>query len=86
MNFGNPAEISIFELANRVIELTNSTSRIEFLPAISDDPRQRRPDIGLARSRRGWRPTTDLETGLAKVIACYRRRARLTGSPIVGVG
>ena len=79
INLGNPSEVTVRELAETIIRLTNSTSRIEFRPLPSDDPERRRPDISLARQRLGWQPTTKLEDGLRKVIdyfkhdACRRR-------------
>lgn len=71
MNMGNPGEFTMLELAQLVIELTGSRSGIahEALPA--DDPRQRQPDIGLARERYGWEPTTPLKEGLGKTIAYF---------------
>ncbi|MDQ0394778.1 UDP-glucuronic acid decarboxylase family protein [Labrys monachus] len=71
INIGNPNEFTIRELAELVIELTGSTSRIisERLP--SDDPKQRKPDIGQARSVLGWEPLTQLREGLGKTIAYF---------------
>jgi UDP-glucuronate decarboxylase len=71
MNLGNPAEYRISQLAEVVIELTNSRSRIEYRPLPPDDPHRRCPDIGLATKQLGWRPTTDLKTGLARTIAYF---------------
>jgi UDP-glucuronate decarboxylase len=56
------------ELANLVIELTNSNSKIEFLALPQDDPRQRKPDISLAKEVLNWEPTVELENGLLKTI------------------
>lgn len=72
VNLGNPYEISIKELAERVIELTNSTSTIVFKEGVEDDPQKRQPDITLAKERFGWEPTTGLEEGLLKTIDYFR--------------
>jgi UDP-glucuronate decarboxylase len=74
INLGNPAEVTIRELAQAVIRLTNSNSRIESKPLPSDDPERRRPDISLARERLGWQPTTKLEDGLRKTIEYFAKR------------
>jgi len=65
VNLGNPAEITIRQLAELVIEMVRSKSKLDYLPLPADDPRQRQPDITLASERLGWRPTTNLRTGLA---------------------
>jgi len=72
VNLGNPDEFSIRELAERVIELCGSRSKIVSRPLPPDDPRHRRPDITLAQSRLGWRPTVSLRDGLARTIAWFR--------------
>ena len=74
INLGNPAEVTIRELAETVIRLTNSASQIESRPLPSDDPERRRPDISVARQRLGWQPTTNLEAGLSKVIEYFKVR------------
>ena len=71
VNTGNPGEFTILQLAQKVIELTGSQSKIEYKPLPSDDPTQRQPDITLARARLGWEPTTRLEVGLDKTIAYF---------------
>lgn len=71
INIGNPHEFTIRELAETVINLIGSTSRIVSRPIPSDDPRQRRPDIALARDTLGWTPTIELEVGLKKTIAYF---------------
>jgi UDP-glucuronate decarboxylase len=71
INIGNPDEFTIKELAERVIELTGSRSRIILKPLPSDDPKKRQPDIGLARTTLGWNPVTRLEEGLTKTIAYF---------------
>jgi len=71
VNLGNPNEISIFDLARLIIDLTGSESRIVFKPLPQDDPRRRCPDITLAREKLGWKPTIDLKTGLKKTLEYF---------------
>lgn len=73
INIGNPTEFTIRSLAEMVVELTGSKSRIEYRPLPSDDPRQRKPDITLAREALGWEPTTALRDGLLKTIAYFEQ-------------
>ena len=75
VNIGNPGEFTMIELAQKVIELTGSKSEIVFHALPSDDPKQRKPDITLARSALGWEPTIALEQGLLKTIDYFRRFA-----------
>jgi len=73
VNTGNPNEFTILELAQLVIKLTKSTSKITHLPLPSDDPKQRRPDISLAKEKlNGWEPKILLEEGLRHTIAYFR--------------
>jgi len=72
VNLGNPGEFSIRELAEKVLRLTGSRSRLVFHPLPADDPRQRQPDIAEARRLLGWEPATALEEGLARTIAYFR--------------
>lgn len=72
VNVGNPHEIQVRELADRVIALTNSRSRIVHRPLPQDDPVQRCPDITLARSLLNWEPTYDLDKGLGKAIEYFK--------------
>jgi UDP-glucuronate decarboxylase len=72
VNLGNPTEIAIKALAEQVIELTGSASRIEHRPAATDDPVRRRPDIDLARRVLQWEPRVPLPDGLARTIAYFR--------------
>jgi len=72
VNLGNPAEISILELAYKVIELTSSKSKIAFKPLPCDDPIQRQPDISLAKKILKWQPKTNLDEGLMKTIQYFR--------------
>ncbi len=71
VNFGNPCEFTMLELAGAVIALTGSASRIVHLPLPRDDPRQRQPDIAQARARFGWEPGIALRDGLARTIAYF---------------
>ena len=66
VNLGNPTEFTILELAKKVIDITGSSSRLEFRPLPADDPRQRQPDITLARTELGWQPAIPLDEGLRK--------------------
>jgi UDP-glucuronate decarboxylase len=72
VNLGNPQEFTIRQLAEKVIKLTGSSSELAFEPLPSDDPRQRRPDVSLAKSALGWAPTTPLDQGLPKTVAYFR--------------
>jgi UDP-glucuronate decarboxylase len=63
-NVGNPNELTILELAKKIIKLTDSKSKITFAPLPQDDPKQRKPDISLAKEKLGWKPESRLKTGL----------------------
>ncbi len=71
INLGNPGEFTIAELAEMVCEIVGAKATIDRKPLPSDDPRQRKPDIGQARSRLGWEPKTQLREGLTKTIAYF---------------
>lgn len=71
INLGNPGEFTIRELAEQVVEMTGSSSRIEYRPLPSDDPRQRCPDISAAREQFDWAPTVSLGDGLLKTIEYF---------------
>ena len=71
VNLGNPGEFTILELAQKVIDLTGSASKIVYNPLPQDDPKQRKPDIALAQEVLNWQPLTDLENGLKKTIAYF---------------
>jgi len=71
INLGNPNEFTILELAEKVLALTDSKSQIIFKPLPKDDPRQRQPDIGLAKEQLGWTPKVNLEQGLKQTIAYF---------------
>jgi UDP-glucuronate decarboxylase len=73
VNLGNPSEFTMLELAELIIELTGSASRIVHRPLPEDDPTQRQPDIRLARERLGWAPQVSLREGLKPTIEYFRR-------------
>ena len=77
VNLGNPGEFTIRELAQQVIALTGSKSKIIFNPLPSDDPKQRKPDITLARTQLGWEPKINLAAGLGDTIAYFQRLSRV---------
>lgn len=72
INLGNPKEFTMLELAEMVLRLTNSKSKIVFYPLPSDDPTQRKPDISFARKELSWEPTIKLEDGLKETIRYFR--------------
>ena len=72
VNVGNPTELSILELAQKIIEITGSESRIVFRDLPTDDPKVRLPDIERAQQRLGWKPRVGLEDGLGRTIAWFR--------------
>jgi UDP-glucuronate decarboxylase len=78
INLGNPAEYTVAQLAQKVVEMTGSASRIVYHPLPADDPRQRRPDIRIARERLDWAPRVSLEEGLMETILYFDR---LLGDP-----
>ena len=71
VNIGNPGEFTMLELAELIIKLTNSKSKLKFLPLPQDDPMQRQPVIDLAKNELGWEPQISLEEGLKKTIAYF---------------
>jgi len=72
INLGNPFECTVVDLANKIINLTNSRSKIVFKPLPEDDPKQRRPDIGLAQSKLNWSPEIPLDDGLKQTIRYFK--------------
>ena len=74
INLGNPTEFTIRQLAEIIIELTGSSSKIKFLPAVSDDPQKRKPDISKAKDILQWEPTVELRAGLVKTIDYFKNR------------
>jgi UDP-glucuronate decarboxylase len=76
LNVGNPREFTILQLAELVIKMVGSKSAIKRMPLPSDDPKQRRPDISLAKATLDWEPTTALEQGLEKTIGYFKATTR----------
>lgn len=74
VNLGNPNEFTMLELASKVLAITGSSSRLDSHPLPQDDPKQRQPDISLARNVLGWEPHTQLDEGLARTIDYFRGR------------
>jgi len=72
VNLGNPHEVTMIELAETVIELTGSSSKIVYEPLPPDDPTRRKPDISLAKEKLDWEPRIDFRSGLTKTIAYFR--------------
>ena len=79
VNLGNPNEFTILELAEKIIALTGSRSKIEKKPLPADDPTQRQPDIALARKHLGWEPKVQLDAGLKKTIGYFESMLELAG-------
>ena len=73
VNIGNPGEFSILELAELIQETVGTKVNIQFLPLPQDDPRQRKPDISLARAKLGWEPKISLKDGLKETVAYFRK-------------
>jgi UDP-glucuronate decarboxylase len=85
VNLGNPREMTIKELAEKVITMTNSASRIVYEALPKDDPTRRNPDISLARDELDWRPEITLEEGLLSTIADFDQRLKAEKVSIEGV-
>ncbi len=79
INIGNPTEFTIRQLAEEVISLTGSTSRLIFNPLPIDDPKQRQPDIALAKKTLDWSPSVELNCGLEKTISYFRAQLQTGG-------
>ena len=73
-NIGNPTEMTVGELAEKIIELTDSTSEIKYLELPNDDPKQRKPDITKAKTKLNWEPKVNLDEGLAKTISWVKEQ------------
>ena len=78
VNLGNPIELSILELAKRIIKLTNSKSKIIYKPLPEDDPKQRQPNIELAKRELGWEPQIPINQGLKKTISYFDKLLKNT--------
>ncbi len=74
VNIGNPTEMSVLDLARLVIDVTGSSSSIDFIPRPQDDPHVRQPDITLAREVLGWKPEVDITDGLARTVDWFREQ------------
>jgi UDP-glucuronate decarboxylase len=73
INIGNPQEFKVIDLANIVLDLTNSTSKVAFLPLPSDDPKKRKPDITKAKKYLEWEPSTQVIDGITETIKYFSR-------------
>lgn len=73
INLGNPGEFTMVELAEKIIQLTGSKSKLIFQPLPADDPKQRQPDITLAKENLGWQPKVQLEDGLKETISYFKK-------------
>ena len=73
VNLGNPNEFPVLDLAQRIISMTGSSSKIVFKPLPDDDPKQRQPDITLAKEKLDWEPTIELEDGLKRMIEFFKK-------------
>lgn len=82
VNIGNPDEYSVHDFAKLIIQLTNSTSVIKFLPATQDDPHQRKPDISIAKQHLGWEPKVNVRDGLMKTIEYFKTQLKTEGEII----
>jgi UDP-glucuronate decarboxylase len=80
-NLGNPHEVSISEVAGRIVSVAGSHSPVRHLPLPQDDPKRRRPLIDIALDRLGWRPTVDLDRGLKETIGYFRLKVRTSPEP-----
>lgn len=83
VNIGNPGEFTVRELAERIVAMTGTRSKIVHHPLPVDDPRQRRPDISVAKKELGWEPTVALEDGLTSTIAYFERQLTKTSAKLV---
>ena len=78
VNLGNPDEFTMLELAEKVRELIGGRSKLVFKPLPSDDPKQRKPDISIAKEKLSWSPTVELEEGLSKTIDYFRKKLKIS--------
>jgi dTDP-glucose 4,6-dehydratase len=82
VNVGNPHEVTVFQIAEKIIELTGSESRVVYAPLPEDDPKVRRPDISRAQALLGWNPVIPLKEGLSRTIEYFRRKGSDSKSAI----
>jgi len=80
LNLGNPNAFRVIDLAEKIVAMTGSRSRIELQPLPADDPSQRQPDIALARRHLSWEPRTQLDAGLTKTIEYFEALQIATGT------
>jgi UDP-glucuronate decarboxylase len=73
VNTGNPGEFTMLQLAETILKISGSKSKLVFEPLPSDDPKQRQPNIELAKAKLGWEPKVNLEDGLKETIAYFRK-------------
>ena len=76
-DLGNPEEITVRTLAEKILTLTASRSTLAFKPALADDPKQRKPDITLAKKDLGWQPRTSIDDGLRETIRYFQKKLAL---------
>jgi UDP-glucuronate decarboxylase len=74
VNIGNPSEYTMVDMAKKIISLTGSSSNVIHLPAVADDPKQRRPDITLAKTLLNWQPTVDIDQGLLETVEYFKEK------------
>ena len=86
VNLGNPDEYSVKQFAEYIRDMTNSRSQINFLPAVKDDPSQRKPDIDTAREQIGWEPKVKVQDGLKQTIDYFKRCLSESGGEIIPTG
>jgi nucleoside-diphosphate-sugar epimerase len=77
VNIGNPHELTMRQLAQRIVALTGSSSRIVERPLPADDPKKRKPDITRARTLLGWEPKVPLEVGLPRTLEYFKKKLRV---------
>jgi UDP-glucuronate decarboxylase len=73
VNLGNPGEFTMLELAEKVLQLVQGKSKLAFLALPTDDPRQRQPDISLAKSKLEWEPSVSLDDGLKETVSYFKK-------------
>ena len=74
VNVGNPVELKIIEFLEKIVNLTGSRSKIVFMPLPEDDPKQRKPNIGLAKKLMGWQPKVSLDQGMRLTIEFFKKK------------
>jgi UDP-glucuronate decarboxylase len=86
VNLGNPDEYSVKQFAEYIRDMTGSSSQINFLPAVKDDPTQRKPDISTAKAQISWQPKIKVKDGLEKTIDYFKRCLEESGGQIIPTG